>query len=221
MSDDRKLGLLIKRWRIKHGLSRVEAVDAINNLGVDISYGYLNKLESGNRSLSSASVNIREAIRQVLGISRDEWRDATGLYVPPLPDQPADETMIPGGLVLVSVVGAANGGKPTEYALPVKRELVRPSTRAFQVEGESMNDGTDDGIRDGDWVLVDTALTECLNGKVYLIEIIGDGMAVKRLRKLANNWIFLSDNPDGETFEDSEVRVVGQVYGKVSFGEVR
>lgn len=128
---------------------------------------------------------------------------------------------MPGGLVLVEVMGAAKGGKPIEYSVPVKRDLVRPSTRAYEVDGDSMDTGTEEGIRDGDWVLVDTALVDPVNGKVYLLEVIGDGMTVKRLRQVGTEWLFLSDNPAGESWREEQVDILGQVYAKINYGEVR
>lgn len=127
-----------------------------------------------------------------------------------------------GGLVLVPVMGLANGGRPGAYGLPVEPELVRgDNTRAFQVEGTSMEVG-DGGIRDGSWVLVDTGLTEPVNGKVFLLEVLGDGMTVKRLRKVSGDWLFLSDNPNaGESWREDQVRIVGEVYGRVDYTEVR
>lgn len=130
---------------------------------------------------------------------------------------------IPGGLILVDVLGAANGGRPSEYVVPVKHELVRPSTRAFEVQGDSMNMGTPDSIRDGDWVLVDTALTEPVAGKIFLLKIDGDGLAVKRLRRIGGDWLFVADNPEAheEAWRDDQVEIVGLVYSKLSYGDVR
>lgn len=128
-----------------------------------------------------------------------------------------------GGLALVEVVGAANGGRPSEYAIPVKKNVVRPGSRAFEVQGDSMDLGGGEGIRDGDWVLVDMALSEPANGRVFLLQIIGDGMTVKRLRKLGGEWLFVPDNPNAseEAFRDNDVEIVGQVYAKINYGEVR
>lgn len=224
MDRARELGLLVKRWRTEMGLGRNEAIDELSKLGVDISYGYLNKLESGDRSLANAAVEIREGLRQLLRISREEWEEATGLYVPHEDGarrQVGISDVMPGGLVLVQVMGGAIGGRPAEYAVPVRRDLVRPSTRAYEVQGDSMDTGAEEGIREGDWVLVDTALKEPVNGKVYLLEIIGDGMTVKRLRAVGGEWLFLSDNPAGESWREDQVDVLGQVYAKINYGEVR
>ena len=56
---------------------------------------------------------------------------------------------IVGGLVLVSVVGSANGGKPNTYGLlPVEPEMVRgANTHAYRVVGDSMDNGSDRAIR--------------------------------------------------------------------------
>lgn len=127
--------------------------------------------------------------------------------------------VIPGGLVMVPVYGSANGGMPFEYGIPVDPEMVRgENTRAYQVDGDSMDTGNDDGIKDGEWVLVDTSLTTGIPGRVFLLEILGDGMTVKRLRQFDGEWRFASDNPQvGESWRGDQVRVVGKVYGKVNF----
>lgn len=77
-----QIGRLVKEWRLDRGLNRPETVNEMSKLGVDTTPDYLNKLESGTRSLASASLEIREALRTVLGITRSEWEDKTGLHVP-------------------------------------------------------------------------------------------------------------------------------------------
>jgi SOS-response transcriptional repressor LexA len=52
-----------------------------------------------------------------------------------------------------------------------------------------MDDGTERAIRDGDLVLVDTNLTELHPGKVYVVEILGDGLTVKEARQLGGEWL--------------------------------
>ena len=98
---------------------------------------------------------------------------------------------------------------------------MRPGAVAFEVHGDSMDDGTPDAIRDGDLVLVDASLTDLAPGKVYLVELPGQGLMVKRLRRVGDALWFMSDNPINGSFPaEDAVRVVGQVYGKVSFGRV-
>ena len=57
-------------------------VNEMAKMGGDITPDYLNKLESGTRSLASASLEVREAMRTVLGVSRSEWEETTGLHTP-------------------------------------------------------------------------------------------------------------------------------------------
>lgn len=73
------------------------------------------------------------------------------------------------------------------------------------------------GIHNGDWVLVDAGLTKPNNGKVFLLEIIGDGTTVKRLRQVGNEWVFMSDNPRGESWTEDQVQIIGEVYGRVDY----
>lgn len=133
-----------------------------------------------------------------------------------------NEVRLAGGLVMVPVFGVANGGKPDSYGIPVDPKLVRGNnTRAYQVEGNSMSTGREGSIDHGDWVLVDTSLTKPINGKIFLLEIIGDGATVKRVRQVGGAWLFLSDNLEaGEAWREDQVRLVGQVYGKVEYSEV-
>ena len=181
--------------------------------------------------VKNLSVHELYGLIRALQWTPEEFAEATGLELPGMARRKEDEgevetfrghPVIPGGLVMVPVVGAANGGKPMEYAIPVQKELTRPNTMAFQVEGDSMDDGGEDAIKDGDWVLVDTSLTDPIPGKVFLVELVGDGYTVKRLRKLGDRYWLMSDNPEGESIPIENVaKIVGQVYGKVSFQEVR
>ena len=48
----------------------------------EITLDYLNKLERGTATFSRASLEVREAIRAVLGYSPQKWQELIGLYVP-------------------------------------------------------------------------------------------------------------------------------------------
>lgn len=199
--------------------------DIVNETGETIYPKLLSRIETGRKDPREITVTQMSALLKALEWTSAEFESATGVrlerFERETPTTRNAPLHIPGGLQLVPIVGIANGGKPDDYTLPVKRDLVRPATRAYQVEGNSMDDGTEDGIRDGDWVLVDTSLRVPENGKVYLIEILGDGMAVKRLRRFEADWLFLPDNPTGVALRFTEARVIGQVYAKVSYGKVR
>lgn len=123
----------------------------------------------------------------------------------------------------VPVYGSANGGTRSEYGIPVDPELVRcENTHAYEVAGNSMDTGTESGIRDDECGLVDTSLTKCIPGRVFLLEIIGDGMTVKHRRVFDGEWPFASHNAEVvETWRGDQVRVIGHVYGKVNLKAIR
>ncbi|WP_034355333.1 transcriptional regulator [Deinococcus phoenicis] len=78
--------MLVKDRRLDLGLNRPAFVAEMAKHGQDITPDYLNKLERGTAPLSRASLEVREAIRAVLGYSVEEWRDLTGLYTPDIPE---------------------------------------------------------------------------------------------------------------------------------------
>lgn len=128
-------------------------------------------------------------------------------------DPKAKADVVPTGYRLVQM-RAADGGKPLGYAdVLIDDEDYRPGCQVFKVLGDSMENGHD-SIQNGDRVIVDTRLLELQEGKVYVFEIIGDGHTVKRVRKVGNEWVMLSDNPDPKhkPLREFEVVVVGQVY---------
>ena len=211
-----------KRRRESLGLSQEEVA-----LRADVSPSLVAKIEQGRHDLRNVKLRNLYGLLRALDWTPEEFAQATGLELPGVGEREAGETyrgrpVIPGGLVMVPVVGAANGGKPMEYAIPVQKELVRPNTLAFEVHGDSMDDGSETAIKDGDWVLVDTSLTDPIPGRVYLVELEGDGYTIKRLRKIGEQYWLVSDNPAGESIPlDRVARIVGQVYRKVSYQEVR
>lgn len=191
------------------------------------------ELDKTGQHIQGAHGTSLRTLSYLLKWTSDEFAEQVGVPIGKVPylddgvegrhaDQ-LDGMILAGGLVMVSVIGVANGGRPGEYVVPVKPKMVRgDNTRSFLVEGNSMDTGRDDAIQDGDYVLVDLSLTEPVNGKVFLLEIIGDGMTVKRLRNVNDDWVFLSDNPEtGESWRDDQVRIIGRVYGKVDYTEIR
>lgn len=84
-------GQLVKERRLDLGLNRPAFVTEMARHGQEITPDYLNKLERGTAALSRASLEVREAIRAVLGYSAEQWQELTGLYIParsglPTPD---------------------------------------------------------------------------------------------------------------------------------------
>lgn len=117
---------------------------------------------------------------------------------------------IPIGHRMAPIMGKATMGKPYEY--PVPEKLWRRSTTVYQVEGDSMTTANPNSLQDGDWVLVDTAITNQVHGKAFLVEIIGDGYTVKRALNTPGGWLWMPDNPAHQALKPDGVRIVGMVY---------
>ena len=81
-------GALIKERRLDLGLNRPAFVSQMQKHGQEITPDYLNKLERGTAALARASLEVREAIRAVLGYSPEKWQELTGLYTPTPPPRP-------------------------------------------------------------------------------------------------------------------------------------
>ncbi|BDG15829.1 hypothetical protein TbrSNM41_05630 [Thermus brockianus] len=169
------------------------------------------------QGLSAAEL---DALIRALRWTPEEFAEATGLEVP-LVYRPSGEPR--EDVVWVPVVGSGVAGRPwpESGSMPVPRPLVRPGSVLIQVEGDSMDTGEEDGLRDGDLVLVDQNLKDLREGRVYAVEIIGDGITIKRARRVGNRWILVSDNPKGPILEPEEVKVLGEVYRKISIREVK
>lgn len=70
-------------------------------------------------------------------------------------------------------------------------------------------------------VFVDLSMMEPVNGKAFLLEIICDGMTVKRLRSVEGAWVFMSGDPEsGQSWRDDQVRIDGRVYERADLEEV-
>ena len=185
----------------------------------------LAQIEAGYTNPQNLAAPKLMGLLRALNWTPEEFSKATGLKLPNLSDLSAPNVQnpptLPSGYTMIPVVGAANGGRPVEYTVPIREDIMRPAAVAFEVQGNSMDDGSADAIRNGDLVLVDTSLTDLVPGKVYLVELPGQGLMVKRLRRVGDALWFMSDNPINGSFPaEDAVRVVGQVYGRISFGRV-
>ena len=212
------IGLEIRVRRKQVGLSQD---DLAAKLG--LSQSAIVKVEKGATDISKWPWQRLEALRRALQWTPEEFAEATGIQLPNFQSAPnvQNPPTLPSGYTMIPVVGAANGGRPVEYTVPIREDIMRPAAVAFEVQGDSMDDGSAEAIRNGDLVLVDTSLTDLVPGKVYLVELPGQGLMVKRLRRVGDALWFMSDNPVNGSFPaEDAVRVVGQVYGKISYGRV-
>jgi len=108
------------------------------------------------------------------------------------------------------VRGLASAGRPVDAdGMPVLADVWRRGSLLYQVEGDSMAPT----LKDGDRVYVDPSDLDLREGRVYMLEIPGDGHTIKRVRRLDDGELWLvSDNPKYRPWRPSEMRVIGRVY---------
>jgi repressor LexA len=182
-------------------------------LRADVSPSLVAKLEQGRQNIQSMQLENYVRLCRVLGLDPVAFAAEAGVELPSsVGVRPAK---VPSDLRMMPVLGVAAGGKPFEY--PVPAELWRPNGVVFIVDGDSMDDGTERAIKDGEMLLVDTSLTDLQSGKLYVVEIIGDGYTVKEARRINGEWVFLPWNPNYPVLKPHEARVVGQVYASGLF----
>jgi repressor LexA len=195
--------LAIKKRRQELGMSQE---DLAYRSG--LSQSTISLIERGIQNPLRLSVGHFYALLRALEWGLHSFVEATGLEIPEAFYSKVD--VLPASVKFVPILGSAMGGKPFEY--PIPRSLYRPGSAVYEVQGDSMDDGTERAIPDGDLVLVDTNLTELHPGKVYVVEILGDGLTVKEARKLNGEWLLILWDPAHAPLRVEEVRVLGEVY---------
>jgi SOS-response transcriptional repressor LexA len=235
----KELGLKLTEHRRRIGLKRPAFVREMRRHGIEITPDYLGKLEYGTRSLAATSPEVREAIRAVLSLSHEKWRQDFGLYTAPSTSPGLNEVMIntraagtdrsanvsPGTVterpwLEVPVYSFASASlivttpeEPTVIATrPVAPEHVNRGKALFRVVGRSMEPTISEG-----WdIVVDTANVRLDENAVILLAVPNGDVAVKRVRTVnGEKWLFC-DNPSPEYYprpiEDGMV-VRGRVLG--------
>lgn len=206
--NEADLGRIIQERRRQLGLTQEEVA-----LRAGVSPSLITKLEQGRQDiLKMKTINLMRLL-DVLGLTPEDL----GLEHVPRPHPHSD--LVLANARMVPVLGSTAAGQPYGYPVPV--DLYRPSSAVFFVEGDSMDDGSEDAIRDGDMVLVDLSLTELRPGKLYVVELIGDGYTLKEARKLNGEWVLIPWNPAYPITRPDEARVVGEVYAVSRFRRVR
>ncbi|MBB5361384.1 S24/S26 family peptidase [Deinococcus humi] len=234
------LGRVVRKLREDTGLNRPDftaAMSAYPEGGVKPDY--INKLESGTRSLSKASPEVREAIRLTAGVSAEDWYALTGLYVPsnaPEPARPRNVGWVFEALgidahqhVRTDTLSAQYVEAPETIRVPVRG--LAAAGRAFYSESNLVGyvrlsldeynpsheivrisgDSMHPTLRDGDHVAVDPSELELAVGRVYVFHIIGDGHCIKRVERLADGQLWLvSDNRSHPPIRPDEVEVRGR-----------
>lgn len=191
-------------------------------MGVRISQSYLSQLERGIKPISSLGGERMDVLRRIYKVSVEEWAKRTGMTIATPVDEPSrSQTLSPvPNLHRVPVIGLASAGAPVAddqdariigWEYPVEDEY-RPYMLCLQVDGESMDNGDADGLRDGDRLYVDTRDRDLQEGKVYVVHVHGNGIVVKRARQLGRDWWLFSDNSSFKPIRPDEATVIGRVY---------
>lgn len=82
-TNAKKLGQYLRALRKERGMNRPTVETTARNIhSVELSANYLYKIEAGERDLTNAALPVREALRQIYGVTREDWTKATGLFVP-------------------------------------------------------------------------------------------------------------------------------------------
>ncbi|WP_230288856.1 S24 family peptidase [Deinococcus sp. 14RED07] len=118
------------------------------------------------------------------------------------------------------MIGLASAGAPVSdeederiigWEYPTDSEY-RPHMLCLEVDGESMNNGDADGMRHGDRLYVDPTDMQLQENKIYVVHLHGNGIVVKRARRLGTDWWLFSDNTDYKPTRPDEATVIGRVY---------
>jgi SOS-response transcriptional repressor LexA len=184
-------------------------------LEMDVSPSLITKIERGAHDFRKMTVRNFEALLNALNWNISDFERETGASFEALgtASHSREDSASLVGFHLVPIIGVAEAGFPETY--PVPNRLKRPGTRVFQVHGESMNGGNKP-IQDGDHLLVDVNQTDLQEGKVFVIEIIGNGHCVKRARNRKGEWWLESDNTEFASYAPEEAVIFGRVYYKMS-----
>lgn len=207
----REHGLLLRKWRRDKGLKRPEVLDELKKLGIEMSYGYLAKLESGVRALAAASVEYREGLRQVYRLSREEWERETGLHVPQdevkvdTDDLRSGTRTIPVYDLLSAGAGVDGGTVIDVVDIPVAWE---GHYAAYEVVGDSMAPHIPEGAR------IVIRVQDYANPGDEIVAWVPDiGMVVKVFDRVTpeGEVVLASYNPEYRPIWASEARIYGVV----------
>jgi phage repressor protein C with HTH and peptisase S24 domain len=219
MNREDELAQFIRAARLQKGLSRTEAVNELTKAGVKVSYGYLNKIELGDRSLASANIELREGLRRLYGLSRNEWAAKTGLYTPD-PSVFTDEAHLEGDMAFGTIdipeydlLSAGPGGRGGEIIGYVP---FRPKTPgeyvAYRISGDSMSPR----IGDGDTVVIKVH-DYASPGNIIVCWTPDDGMVCKYLKEITSDGVYLltSHNSAYAPIWTKEIKIYGLVVQRI------
>jgi len=197
------VGQKLKHIRESKGVSRRELAKMMGKDEVSFEQ-YLYKLESGK--ILNPGIELIEAISKALGIStkdlleeQEEHTDIQTLFAIPILDVKA---------------GAGNPLYAEDY-IYINDMVPSKHVSAIKVRGDSM----EPVIKDGEYVVVDTASKDIINGKIYVISDKDGGLLIRRIYKLNNGFLKLLPENElykSQTVKAEEIRIIGKAIKAVS-----
>lgn len=219
-NESRKIQEWLIDLRDRQQLRQDEVDKKSRDLGARISQSYLSQLERGIKPLASLGGERMDVLRRIYAVSPEEWAARTGLSIA-TPTAVSSQTLSPvPSLHRVPVIGLAAAGAPVSdeederiigWEYPTDSEY-RPHMLCLEVDGESMNNGDADGMRHGDRLYVDPTDMHLQENKIYVVHLHGNGIVVKRARRLGTDWWLFSDNTDYKPTRPDEASIIGRVY---------
>ncbi len=213
MDEAKRLGQFLRAWRTKRGLKRPEVITELEKLGVDMSYGYLAKLEAGARSLAFASLEYREGLRHVYRIPEDVWFAETKLHVP-VRESNNEVELSPENFSKnrnISVYDMLSGGPGADGGTVIDiiaiSEEFKGEHIAYEVSGDSMAPD----IESGDRVVV--KLQDYAEPGDEIVCFVPDrGMLVKFLDRIeGDQYVLTSYNPAHKPIWARDLKIYGIV----------
>lgn len=205
-------GQILQRRRETLRMTQAELADAAG-----VSPSMIIKIEGNWQSIMSAKVENFYGILRALQWTVGELEQELGLSIQydggdMKVSQPDDS------YILLPVRDLASAGKPVvpsemeshDY-YPVLNQDYRRGIELYAASGDSMTTADPKSIQSGDILFVDSTDLNLRDGQIYVIQIPGDGITVKRARKLGNKYWLFSDNPVYPPFQPNEATVLGRV----------
>lgn len=199
-----------KAWGVYGSLARTAEL-------AGVSQGTLSAIERGDHPISKVRPENLQRFPEAYGMTAAEFAQLTGVtLVIPAEGQPQPEHVrIVDNLHRVPVRTMAAAGEAfysdasiIDYEY-VPGDLYRPGMLVVKVMGDSMTPT----ITPGDYVYVDIRLTDKQHGKVFLVNIVGNGFVLKRAKQINDElWVLDSDNSNYPPLMPDEAQIVGQAY---------
>lgn len=239
LSEREAVGLKLRAARKAADLSTAQAAERGG-----LSVTQLGAIERGDHSLTSVSAAGLSRLPAAFGLRPQAFLEIVAPTYAPYISLLSDRTLIDdmggksmrdvGGMVMngtvsfppytmKSIHALASASLPLDELeplpdlspIPVENSRLRPGTVLFLVEGDSMTIGGVRGIMDGDTIFVDTHDLTPQDGRVFVLHIQGNGVTVKRLRRLGSEYWCFSDSEDQQQyppFQADSARIIGRVY---------